>query len=533
MSDWLHRMVDLGNPTTNQVLAFNGNNYEPTSVSVITNGYVRPGSIAGSTSIQIATTNSNGPSTANDIANADYVLDGTDDADSIATAIADTFTASSASFIIVNMSGFYDIFNSIDLPNHCYVIIQSTVPASGIPGEEHLTFSANLLHYTAGSFLFSATGTDSRLLISGAQITSDSPAGIYKLSNSYQLTLKHCNITRANQIHVTNSSVSAILVIEQTSISGIAGNAYPLLRAGYGSDGNSNAPSVLRIKDSNIIHSNGPVLKWDNCAYVDVSRNFFSGSGTAPVLYFRQDTTDTGASWPTRPPAYRQFVTENRVVSVFYPPTASPTAEPPFLKLSNIRGMIVTGNVCTFDCLYSSIYRTSNGNFVILDNYSAANSISNNLFLQASGTGWDTATPSTEGRYVGARIYLDGTTNSNYVHNAQQLITDNGSDNDIPVSAYVFNAAANFTIGESPRWPIRKTGHLFEAVGTLTSSASTTTTVDINVNGVAVGTLSFSAGTVDASTTFEASVAKNDALTIEIVAAGTGAGELVVSVRGY
>ena len=531
MSDWLHRMLDFGNPVEGQVLAFNGTNYEPASLESLAAGLTRPGSVSGTASVTIATTYASGASSPDEIENADLVVDGTDDGNDI-TDFLDTVVAANANKIIrVRVSGTIRLKTPIVLQqNDSWYVFESAHAWSGAFSQELAKFVIVRGTYTSGYPAFNATGTSVRLGLNGVQVSQTLSAGDYKLTNAYHVYINRCTIKQAAEIYNTPQAGACVFIARESMLSGHSTS--PLLRAGWGGDGSSSTPNTLVLKDCTVVNDAGPLIKWDNCAYVDITSNSFSSKDTSPAIYLRQDITDSGATWTTRPPAYRQFFTGNRMLTSPVTPSTTPSAHP-FLQLSNIRGMIIADNLATFECLSSSQYYTSTGNFVIIDNYSASNVISNNKFLQAYGAAWDNATPSTDGKYVPARIYLDNTTSNNSVRNSQQVLTDQGRDNDYPIDSYIFNSASGFTVGESPRWPTRKASYLYEAVGTLTGPGSTQTVVDVAVNGLTIGTLTFAAGSIDASTTFESLVAKNDFLTIDITAAGTGAGDMVIAIRGY
>lgn len=97
-----------------------------------------------------------------------------------------------------------------------------------------------------------------------------------------------------------------------------------------------------------------------------------------------------------------------------------------------------------------------------------------------------------------------------------------------------FSYAGGLVASTSPRWYAPRALTLTKVFGSLGTAGTSTTTINIKLNGTTVATLSFTSGTQTNSTTTISTAnlaADTDYVTVEIATAGTSAANLDVQVR--
>jgi hypothetical protein len=479
---------------------------------------------------RIATTNLLGPSTADELAVAHLILNGTEDAAFINYVLALGMFDNPIDTIWLDMgSGFYRFKSPIDIPGGGALIVKAAMPTHQFEGSGHTTLWVGQ-GFPDGEPIFRTDGPSTNLNVDGVNITVE-PGSPLLDAKEYELT--NCNLVTLDDVSAGQGGVckriwkpdyttgQSIFIARRSFLRG--DSTLALIRAGYGTDATASMADKVLVQDSTVANESGPAVRIA-CENFDISRSVVKSVGAAAV------DIDIPAS-SSAPSSYVRGLSRNLIET--HPTTEgsiTPTAAP-FVVLNNARGVLVKDNLGVFvnyDSGTAAHYPTD-GNLVVLSGHSVGNDFTGNSWTSLSGDDWST---SGNGTYAPGKISVGPACSGNRFSDSHQLLIDEGQNNEYPIESYVFSKSGTFDPGPTGRFLIRKRGYLYEAVGTLTEAGTADTQIDVIHENFTIGTLIIPAGDLEAVLALDLTqVNVGDSLYIDVVSVNTGDRDLVVGVR--
>ncbi len=378
--------------------------------------------------LNIATTYGAFPSNKDEIAAADFVLDGTNDADVLAfLATAESNNTASRTIRFKMGTGRFVLNNPIAAAAGVTVVMEAVVPTR--PGFETTELLINT-NWDVADPVFKFVDANGALLLTGVRVIRANTSITYLLTNSSNVRLERCNVQGATRMFYPSLAGPSRFFSRECILHG--SGTLPLFRAGFGIDPTGGTCLQFDVENSDVQNDVGPLFSLDDCPDWHITDNLLMGRGTSAIVQFRQVAPTTVA----RPAPYRQVLADNRLITTSPAPTNSPVASP-FILFDDVRGAAVHNNLAVFVNRNpdDGLFLEAADPFVLINNYSAYNVFTDNQFCQAHGANWDNADLSTDGTLVPADILIDATSHDNTFWNPRQSLSDLNGNNETGLTA--------------------------------------------------------------------------------------------------